>query len=299
MRIFLTGSTGFIGSHVASELIASGHEVSGLTRSESGRQALAAIGMHAYPGNIEDLQSLQRGASECDGVIHTAFDHNFANFMENCQKDRRAILALGAALEGSDCPLIISSSTAMGSTVPGQKALENSFNPDHPNPRVASELAGLELSQRGVNVSVMRLSQIHDTRKQGLVTEVIGLARKTGISAYIEGALNGWSATHIKDTAQLYRLALERQASGSRYHATAEESVPFRRIAEMIAHKWGLPLVAMDAESAAAHFGWLTPFVSKDMSASSTLTREALQWNPQGPTLLTDLQNMRDDGLAN
>lgn len=299
MRIFLTGSTGFIGSHVAWQLIASGHEVIGLTRSDSGAKALAAIGAQAYRGNIEDLQSLQRAAGECDGVIHTAFDHNFANFVENCQKDRRAILALGAALEGSNRPLIITSSTAMGSTVPGQKAVESSFNPDHPNPRVASELAGLELSQRGVNVSVMRLSQIHDTRKQGLVTQVIELARRTGISAYIEGALNSWSAAHIKDTAQLYRLALERQESGSRYHATAEESVSFKSIAEMIAHKWQLPLVAVQAENAAAHFGWLTPFISKDMSASSARTREALQWNPQGPTLLADMENMRDDGLAN
>lgn len=297
MRIFLTGSTGFIGSHVASQLITSGHEVIGLTRSDSGAQALAAIGAQAYRGNIEELQSLQRAAGECDGVIHTAFDHNFASFVENCQKDRRAILALGAALEGSNRPLIITSSTAMGSTEPGQKAVESSFNPDHPNPRVASELAGLELSQRGVNVSVMRLSQIHDTRKQGLVTQVIELARKTGISAYIEGALNSWSAAHIKDTAQLYRLALERQEAGSRYHATAEESVSFRSIAEMIAHKWGLPLVAVPAENAAAHFGWLTPFVSKDMSASSARTREALQWNPQGPTLFADMENMRDDGL--
>ncbi|PHN16548.1 SDR family oxidoreductase [Pseudomonas sp. ICMP 561] len=299
MRIFITGSTGFIGSHVAADLIASGHQVIGLTRSESGRQALTAIGAQAYRGDIEDLHSLQHAAGECDGVIHTAFDHNFANFVENCQKDRRAILALGAALEGSDRPLIITSSTAMGSAVPGQKALEHCFNPDHPNPRVASELAGLELYQRGVNVSVMRLSQIHDTRKQGLVTEVIELARKTGISAYIEGALNSWSATHIDDTAQLYRLSLERQESGSRYHATAEESVSFRSIAEMIAHKWRLPLVAVQAENAAAHFGWLNPFVSKDMSASSTRTREVLQWNPQGPTLLTDVENMRDDSLAN
>ncbi|WP_268801135.1 SDR family oxidoreductase [Pseudomonas huanghezhanensis] len=292
MRIFLTGSTGFVGSHVALELIASGHQVLGMTRSESGAQALAAMGAQAYPGDIEDLQSLKRGASECDGVIHTAFDHDFANFIENCQKDRRAIVSLGSALEGSDRPLVITSSTAMGSALPGQKAIENFFNPDHPNPRVASELAGLELSQRGVNVSVMRLSQIHDTRKQGLVTNVVELARKTGVSAYIEGALNSWSATHIDDTARLFRLALERREPGSRYHATAEEAISFRRIAQTIAEQLGLPVVALRTEEAAAHFGWLTPFVSKDMSASSAMTRARSGWNPQGPTLITDLENM-------
>lgn len=292
MRIFLTGSTGFIGSHVALELITAGHQVLGLTRSDSGIRALATIGAEACLGDIEDLQSLQRYASECDGVIHTAFDHNFTRFVENCQKDRRAILALGAAFEGSDRPLVITSSTAMGSAVPGQKAVESCFSPEHPNPRVASELAGLELSQRGVNVSVMRLSQIHNTKKQGLVTELIALASKTGISAHIEGALNSWSATHIKDTACLYRLALEKRESGSRYHATAEESVSFRSIAQMIAQKLGLPLVAVKAEDAADHFGWLTPFVSKDMSASGAWTKAALQWKPQGPTLLDDLENM-------
>lgn len=290
MRIFLTGSTGFIGSQVALELIAAGHQVLGMTRSESGIRALVAMGAEAYLGDIEDLQSLQQGARSCDGVIHTAFDHNFNNFVENCQKDRRAIIALGAGLERSDRPLLITSTTAMGSALPGQKAAENLFNPDHPNPRVASELAGVELLQRGINVSVMRLSQIHDTRKQGLVTDVIALARKTGFSAYIDGALNSWSATHITDTARLFRLAFERNTSGARYHATAEESISFRSIAEAIAEKLGIPAVAVRAEEATAHFGWLTPFVSKDMSAASSRTREQLHWNPQGPTLMADLK---------
>ncbi len=263
-----------------------------MTRSESGAKALAEMGAQAHQGDIEDLQSLQRGASQCDGVIHTAFDHDFANFAENCQKDRRAILALGSALQGSDRPLVITSSTAMGCASPGQKAVEDVFSPDHPNPRVASELAGLELSQRGVNVSVMRLSQIHDTRKQGLVTEVIALARKTGVSAYIEGALNSWSAAHLKDTARLYRLALERSEPCSRYHATAEEAVSFKSIAETLAQTLGLPVAALTAEEAAAHFGWLTSFVSKDMSASSARTRERLNWSPEGPALLTDLQSL-------
>lgn len=292
MRIFLTGSTGFIGTQIALELIKSGHQVLGMTRSESGARALAEMEAQAHQGNIEDLQSLQRGASECDAVIHTAFDHNFANFAENCQKDRRAIIALGTTLEGTNRPLVITSSTAMGSAVPGQKALEDFFNPDHPNPRVASELAGLELSQRGVNVSVMRLSQIHDTRKQGLVTDLVELARKTGVSAYIEDTFNSWSATHIKDTARLFCLALEKGEPGSRYHATAEEAISFKSVAQTIAQTLGLAVVALRAEEALAHFGWLTSFVGKDMSASSAKTRERLHWIPDGPTLLTDLKNM-------
>jgi len=292
MRIFLTGSTGFIGSQVALELIGSGHQVLGMTRSESGARALAEMGVQAHQGDVEDLQSLQRGAAECDAVIHTAFDHNFANFAENCQKDQRAIIALGSVLEGSNRPLVITSSTAMGSAVPGQKAIEDFFNPEHLNPRVASELAGLELSQRGVNVSVMRLSQIHDTRKQGLVTDLVELARKTGVSAYIEGTFNNWSATHIKDTARLFCLALEKGEPGSRYHATAEEAISFKSIAQTIAQTLGVPVGAVRAEEALAHFGWLTPFVSKDMSASSAKTREWLNWSPESPTLLADLKNM-------
>ena len=296
MRIFLTGSTGFIGSQVALELIASGHQVLGLARSDSAARTLEERGVQAHRGDIADEQSLQRGADACDAVIHTAFDHDFAYFAENCQKDRRVIIALGSVLEGSNRPLLITSSTAMGSAVPGQKAVEDCFNPEHPSPRVASELAGLELSRRGVNVSVMRLSQIHDTRKQGLVTELVELARKTGVSAYIEGTTNSWSAAHIKDAGRLYRLALERAEPGSRYHATAEEAVSFTAIAQTIAQALKLPVVAVRAEEASAHFGWLTAFVSKDMSASSTQTQERLHWRPDGPTLITDLNNIVHTG---
>jgi nucleoside-diphosphate-sugar epimerase len=289
MRIFLTGATGFIGSNVLPELVNAGHQVLGLTRSEAGAKSLAAAGAEAHRGDIEDLESLRSGAAACDGVIHTAFDHNFANFAANCQKDRRAIEALGSALEGSDRPLIITSSTAMGTALPGQPATEDYFNPEHPNPRVASELAGRELSERGANVSVMRLSQIHNTFKQGLVTDVIQLARKTGVSAYVGEGLNKWSATHISDTAHLFRLALEKHEPGARYHATAEQGIAFRQIAEAIGQSLGMPVVAMSPDESAAHFGWLAAFVSKDMSALSITTQERLGWHPTGPGLLADL----------
>jgi nucleoside-diphosphate-sugar epimerase len=290
MRIFVTGATGFIGSKIVPELINAGHQVLGLTRSDAGAKSLIAAGAEVHRGDIEDLESLRSGASRSDGVLHTAFDHNFANFVANCRKDRRAIEALGAALEGSDRPLVITSSTAMGTALPGQPATEDYFDPDHPNPRVASELAGREISMRGVNVSVVRLSQIHNTIKQGLVTNVIELARKKGISAYIGEGRNRWSATHVSDTAHLFRLALEKQEPGARYHATAEEGIAFRQIAEVIGQRLGVPVAALSQQDADEHFGWLTAFVGKDMSASSARTRVLLGWNPTGPGLLADLE---------
>lgn len=289
MRVFLTGSTGFIGSTIVSELIAAGHRVVGLTRSDDGAAALAAAGAEAHRGDIEDLDSLRRGAAASDAVIHTAFDHDFSRFVENCRKDSRAIEAMGSALEGSDRPLVITSATAMGAAGPGMPATEDYFDPDHPNPRVASELAGRELSGRGVNVSVMRLSQIHDTVKQGLVTEVIALARRTGVSAYVGEGLNAWSAAHVSDTARLFRLALERAQSGRRYHATAEGAIPFRDIAEAVGRSVGVPVRSVTPDEATAHFTWLSAFVGKDMSASSTLTQERTGWRPDGPGLLADL----------
>ncbi len=292
MRIFLTGSTGFIGSKIVPELIQAGHQVLGLTRSDSGARTLAAQGAEAHRGDIENLDSLRSGAASCDGVIHTAFDHNFANFVANCQKDGRAIEALGSALAGSNRPIIITSSTAMGTAVAGEPATEDHFDPGHPNPRVASELAGRELSRRGLNVSVVRLSQIHNTLKQGLVTEAVALARKTGIAAYVGEGRNRWSATHVADTAHLFKLALEKNQPGARYHATAEEGIAFRRIAEVIGQTLDIPVVSMSSAEAAIHFGWLTTFVGKDMSASSTKTRALLGWEPVEQGLLADLEQI-------
>lgn len=243
MRVFLTGSTGFIGSQVAQELLHAGHQVLGLTRSQEGARKLLAMGAESHQGDIEDLASLQRGAEQCDAVIHTAFDHDFANFIANCQKDARVIAALGSALAGSQRPLVITSGTAMGSTGFGQAADEDHFDPDHPNPRVASELAGRELTQRGINVVVMRLSQIHNPVKQGLVSYLIELARQTGLSAYVDEGLNQWSAAHLADTAHLYRLALEKHQPGARYHGVTEEGIAFRDIAQTIGQGLGIPTV--------------------------------------------------------
>ncbi len=291
MRIFLTGATGFIGSAIVKELIGAGHQVLGLARSDAGAKSLVAAGVEVHRGNLEDLQSLQSGAAKSDGVIHTAFDHDFSNFVAVCEKDRRAIEALGAALIGSDRPLVITSGTGMGNSAPGQPATEDHFDPNHPNPRKASELAGASVAALGVNASVMRLPQVHNTVKQGLITYAINLAREKGVSAYVGDGLNRWPAVHVLDAARLYRLAVEKRVAGARYHAVAEEGVPVRKIAEVIGRGLKVPVVAMSPKEAAAHFGWLAMFAGMDMPASSALTQERLGWHPTRPALISDLEH--------
>ncbi len=292
MRVFLTGATGFIGSAIIPELIKAGHQVLGLTRSDAGAQALIAAGAEAHRGSLEDLESLRSGAAKADGVIHTAFNHDFSRFLENCEMDRRAIEALGEVLVGSQRPLLITSGTGMGNAAPGQPATEDYVNFHHPNPRVASELAGASVSEKGVNVSVVRLPQVHDTVKQGLVTYAIAVAREKGIAAYVGDGSNRWPAAHVLDVARLYRLALEKGEAGARYHAVGEEGVPAREIAEAVGRGLKVPVVSLSPEEAAGHFGWLAPFAGWDMPASSALTQERLGWHPTGPGLIADLERM-------
>jgi nucleoside-diphosphate-sugar epimerase len=293
MRIFLTGATGFIGSAIVAELINAGHQVLGLTRSEAGAKSLAAAGAGVHRGDVEDLESLRRGAAMSDGVIHTAFNHDFSKFVANCETDRRAIEAMGSVLAGSDRPLLITSGTGMGNTAPGQPASEENFNPNHPNPRKASELAGASVAERGVNVLVMRLPQVHDTVKQGLITYLVAVAREKGVSAYVGEGLNRWPAVHRLDCARLYRLAIEKGSAGARYHAVAEEGVGFREIAETIGRGLKVPVVVKSPEEAGDHFGWLAVFTGYDMPASSALTQQRLGWRPTGPGLISDLDHMK------
>lgn len=298
MRVFVTGATGFIGSAIVPELIKAGHQVVGLTRSEAGAQALTAAGAEPHHGNLDDLDSLRNGAADADGVIHCAFDHSafgneFSKFIEVCEKDRRAIEALGDTLVGSNRPLVITSGTPLGTAAPGQLSTEDYFDLNHPNPRKASELAGASLAERGVNVSVVRLPQVHDTVKQGLITWVVMSARGKGASVYIGEGGNRWPAAHVLDVARLYRLALEKAEAGSRYNAVAEEGVPLRQIAEVIGKGLSVPVVSISAQEAPAHFGWLAMFAGVDMPASSAQTRQKLGWEPKGPSLICDLKNMR------
>jgi nucleoside-diphosphate-sugar epimerase len=293
MRVFVTGATGFIGSAIVPELIAAGHQVLGLTRSDTGARSLTAAGAEPYRGNLEDLESLRSGAAQSEGVIHCAFDHDFSKFVANCEKDKRAIETLGAALSGSDRPLVITSGTGMGNAVLGQPATEDAFNSGRTNPRVVSEMTGAALSAAGVNVSVVRLPQVHDTVKQGFITYAVMIAREKQISAYVGDGLNRWPAAHVLDVARLYRLALEKREAGARYHAVAEQGIAVRDVAEVIGKGLKVPVVSLSPEQAGGHFGWLAPFAGLDLPASSAQTQRRLGWHPSGPGLITDLENMR------
>ncbi|MBU9272176.1 SDR family oxidoreductase [Burkholderia gladioli] len=289
MRIFLTGATGFIGSALVPELIQAGHQVLGMTRSEAGAQALRAAGAEAHHGTLEDPDSLSRGAAQADAVIHAAFDHDFSNFVANCEKDKRAIAALGSALKGSNRPLLITSGTGVGSGEHGEPASEDVFNTRHPNPRIGSEEAGNALLEAGVNVSVMRLPQVHNPYRQGLVSPLVAIARDKGVVAYVGEGNNRWPAGHLSDAVRLYRLAIEKAKPGARYHAVGEEGIRSREIAEVLGRGLKLPVVSIEPGEAAAHFGWMAMFVQLDMPASSALTQARLGWKPTGPTLIADL----------
>ncbi|HEX7936583.1 MAG TPA: SDR family oxidoreductase [Paraburkholderia sp.] len=291
--IFLTGATGFIGSALVPELIAAGHRVIGMTRSDTGAQALADAGADVHRGTLEDTASLRDGAAKTDAVIHAAFDHDVSNFVENCEKDKRAIAALGSALGGSDRPLLITSGTGMGSGEHGEPASEDVFNTGHPNPRIGSELAAHALLEAGINVSVMRLPQVHNPFRQGLISPLVAIAREKGVAAYVGDGLNRWPAGHLSDVVRLYRLAIEKREAGARYHAVGEEGVSSRAIAESLGRGLNLPAVSIAPEEAAAHFGWMAMFVGLDMPASSALTQARLGWKPTGPTLLADLDEAR------
>ncbi|HXN14008.1 MAG TPA: SDR family oxidoreductase [Candidatus Acidoferrales bacterium] len=286
MRVFVTGATGFIGSALVPELINAGHKVLGLTRSDAGAKSLAAAGAEVHRGSLEDLESLKSGAAKADSVIHLAFIHDFSKFQENCETDRRAIEALGSALAGSDRLLIATSGTLL--LAPGRLATEEDA-PSGTIPRLTTAEEAAALAGPGVRICVVRLPQVHDQNKQGLVTYLIDIAREKGVSAFVGDGMNRWSAAHLSDTARLYRLALEKGSAGC-YHAVAEEGVPVRDIAEVIGRRLKLPVVAKTPAEAADHFGTMGGFAGLDGPASSALTRERLGWRPVGPGLIADLE---------
>jgi nucleoside-diphosphate-sugar epimerase len=291
MRVFVTGATGFVGSAVVKELISAGHGVLGMARSDEGAKALAANGAEVHRGSLEDLDSLGKGARVSDAVLHLGFIHDWSKFAENCEVDRRAIEALGSALAGSNKLLIVTAGTG-GLAGPGQTSTEDDDVPaNFPFPRVSEQTV---LSLKGVRASVIRLPQVHDTVKQGLVTYAVQVAREKGVSAYVGDGHNRWAAAHISDVARLYRLALEKNEAGAKYHAVAEEGVPLRDIAEVIGRRLKLPVKSIAPEECQAFFGWLAMFMGHDLLASSEKTRKKLSWNPTGPGLIADLEPVSD-----
>lgn len=295
MRVFVTGATGFIGSAVVKELTGAGHEVLGLTRSDAGAESIRAAGAQVHRGELKDLDSLRSGAANADAVIHLAFIHDFSKFQENCAIDRRAIEALGGVLAGSNRPLIVTSGTGIVGPTPGRLATEDDPPYTGPGavPRAASELATAAIAERGVSVSVVRLPQVHDPEKQGLVTYAIAIAREKGVSVFTGEGANRWPAVHRLDAARLYRLVLEKGTAGARYHAVTEEGIPMPEIAQAIGRRVNVPVVSKTAEGAEAHFGWMTSFAAMDCPASSERTRRLLGWQPVGPGLIADLDARR------
>jgi nucleoside-diphosphate-sugar epimerase len=293
MRVFVTGATGNIGSKVVKDLIAAGHQVIGLCRSDDRAPALAATGAEVYRGSIADPDSLKDGAARSDGVIHLAFNHDFSRFVQNCEDDRRVIQALGSVLAGSDRPLVVTSGTPIANTVPGQPAKEdNATVSSKVHPRAATEEAAALVAKTGVNVSVVRLPQVHDPITQGLITPAIALYREKGACAYVGDGLNRWPAAYVLDVARLYRLAIERAEPDAKYHAVAEEGVSMRDIAEAIGRRLNLPVKSISQSDTQAFFGWLAMFAGHDMPASSEQTRKKLGWEPTGPGLIADLERL-------
>jgi nucleoside-diphosphate-sugar epimerase len=292
MRVFVTGATGFIGSVVVVDLIRAGHQVLGLSRSDAGARFLIDAGAEVHRGDIYDLESLRSGAARADGVIHCAFDHDFSKFVEVCETDRKVIEALGAELAGSGRHLVITSGTGR-STSGLPRTEEDPLIPSSIFPRGASEEAAEAVLAKGVSVSVIRLPQVHDPFKQGLITPLIAVARQKGVSAYVGEGTNRWPAAHKLDAAPLYRLALEKAVAGTRYNAVGEEGVPLRAIAESIGRGLKLPVVSLSAEKVGEHFGWLSMMVGIDMPASSAKTQEWLGWRPSHDGLIADLDQAK------
>lgn len=288
MRVFVTGASGFVGSAVVAELIQAGHTVVGLARSSKSAAAIEAAGAEAHPGSLEDFASLRAAVAKTDGVIHTAYNHDdFTRLAESAKVDREVVALFGDELAGSGRPFVVTSGLAVFPS--GHRGTED--EPGDPASagvhRVPSEDSTVALAERGVRSMVVRLPpSVHGDGDRGFVPALIGIAREKGVSGYVGEGLNRWPAVHRFDAARLFRLALEKGAAGSRFHAVGDEGVPVREIAEVIGRRLGLPVESRPVE----HFGWLGHFLAGDFPATGALTRERLGWRPEGGSLLEDLE---------
>jgi nucleoside-diphosphate-sugar epimerase len=292
MHVFVTGATGHIGSAVVDELLGAGHRVTGLARWDQSAAALTAKGAEVHRGDLDDLDGLRTAAAASDGVIHLAFKHDFDDFVGSAETDLRAVQAMGEVLVGSDRPLVNTSGTLLlAGVAQGRTATENDVADG--GPRIDSENAAIALAERGVRSSVIRLSPlVHSTLDHhGFAHRLIDIARDKGFSAYIGDGTNRWPGVHTLDAAHLYRLALESAPAGSRLHGVADEGVPFREIATVIGRHLNLPVQSISHEQAGEHFGFLSVFGMLDNPTSSALTQKLLDWQPEGPGLIEDLED--------
>ncbi|VXB37087.1 MULTISPECIES: SDR family oxidoreductase [Chryseobacterium] len=291
MKVFVTGATGFVGTAVVQELLAAGHQVLGLARSEESAKKLTEAGAEVHRGDLNDFESLKSGAAVSDAVIHLGFVHDFTRFEEMCTLDKKVIETIGEALVGTDRPFIITSGTALFSK--DGVTTENDLSANNPHPRIATENAADAVAEKGVKVAVIRLSpSVHGKGDViGFVPLLIKIAREKGVSAVINDGNNLWPAVHRLDAAKLYRLALEKPfEKGIRYHAVAEQGILFKTIATQIADRLNIPIVSLNSEETAEHFSWFTHFAKLDNKTSSEQTRKSLGWNPEHPTLMEDLK---------
>lgn len=295
MKVFVTGASGFVGSAVVRELLQAGHQVLGMVRSDKAAEQLKAIGAEVHRGDLYNTESIKSGAAVCDAVIHTAFDHDFSKYKDNCETDRKVIAALAATLAGTSRPLVITSAVGLVGE-PGKKATEN----DQPKPasaglpRIATEEAAQAASDAGIDTYLLRLPPtVHGEGDHGFVPMLINIAREKGTSAYTDKGQNRWAAVHRLDAAVLYRLVVEQKPALKTFHAVAEEGVIFRDIAEAIGAGLQLPVVSKTGEDAAAYFGWFTHFAGMDCEASSAITRTTTGWEPAQSGLLKDMEEGR------
>ncbi len=293
MLVFVTGATGFIGTELVKELVEAGHAVRGLTRSDEGVEQLKAAGAESVRGDLTDLDSLRSGATGVDVVVHLAFNHDFSKFAQNGVDEMHAIEAIGSVMEPGKL-LVVTSGVGLTSGGPGHVRTESDPAMDSPSIPRRPEKAAQAVADKGVHVAIVRLPQVHDTRKQGLVPLFTQTAREKGVSAYIGDGANRWAAAPLMDVAHLYRLAVEKTGPGvTVYNAVQEEGVSAREIAETIGTGLKVPVVSIAPEEAGEHFGWFAHFAALDMPASSEWTRKTLGWDPTGPGLIEDLTNMK------